>query len=499
MELLKEFSQTLVAFGVTGSQAGMPRPVVLGVSGGPDSLAMLHLFARARGTLNVVPVAVHVDHQIRGEAARADAAFVAETANAWGVPVRVEQVDVPALAAERRLSLEEAARQARYTALGQAAAAAGARDISVAHNLDDQAETVLMHLLRGAGLAGLRGMLPAAPLSEYHLLAPVERDIRIIRPLLGVPRARIEAYCAAYGLQPRFDRSNLDTTFFRNRLRREIIPMLEQVNPNLRQTLARTASVLAADYEIVRQEVDAAWLGVTLEVSDERVRFALADWRSLPLGVQRSLVRRAVWVLRSGLRDVSFEHVEAAIEVAQNGLTGAEATLPGGLRLRVGYNVLDVAGAGSPAPRPDWPLLEPGSRVEVAVPGVTDLPGTGWRFEIVRYYGPRGGPGWERLLADPWAVPLNAGRLDAPLTLRTRQPGDRFTPMGVGGRKKVSDFMIDQKIPADWRDGLPLLVCGEAIVWVCGWRVDARYAVEPETADVWVARFTGEGIEQAAS
>ena len=498
MALLKEFSHTLARLDAAGSRTRTPRPVVLGVSGGPDSLAMLHLFARARGTLNVVPVAVHVDHQIRGEDARLDAAFVAETANAWGVPVRIVRVDVPALAAERRLSLEEAARQARYTALGQVAAQIGAYDVAVAHNLDDQAETVLMHLLRGAGLAGLRGMLPAAPLSDYHLLTPVERNVRIIRPLLGILRERIEAYCAAHGLQPRFDRSNLDTTFFRNRLRREIIPMLEQVNPNLRETLARTASVLAADYELLASDTDATLEAITLEASEDRVRFDLRGWRGLPLSTQRAAIRRAVLWLREGLRDVSYEPIEAAVEVARNGPTGAEATLPGGLRLRVGYDALDIAGEGRPTPRPGWPLLEPGSRVEVTAPGVTGLPGTGWRFELTIYDGPHSGPAWKRLLKDPWAAPLNAARLDAPLALRTREPGDRFAPMGVGGTKKVSDFMIDQKIPADWRDYVPLLVCGSEIVWVCGWRVDERYAVEPATARVWIARFVREGIEQAA-
>jgi len=498
MDLLPHFQQTLIDLGLSGLPHGEPRPVVVGVSGGPDSLAMLHLFVRVRKALNLAPYAVHVNHSLRGEEADEDAQAVEAIAAAWGVPCHVERVDVPALAAEHRLSVEEAARQARYTMLGQVAVRIGAEAIAVAHNADDQAETVLMHLLRGAGLAGLRGMLPVTPLSEYHLLAPVGAPLVLVRPLLDVPRAQIEAYCAGHDLSPRFDRSNLDTTYFRNRLRHEVIPYLEQINPNLREMLVRTASVLAADYEIVREQADAAWLGVTREVGDDRVRFNLAGWRGLPLALQRALIRRAVWTLRSSLRDVSFEHVEAAVRVGLYGETGAEATLPAGLLLRVGYDELIIAGQGARSPRLDGPLLEPGTHIEIAAPGIYPLPGSGWQFELRRYDGPRSGPAWAAVIADPWAAPLDASRLELPLVIRTRRRGDRFKPMGVGGTKKVSDFMIDQKIPAGWRDHLPLLVSGGEIAWVCGWRVDQRFAVTAKTGEVWLARFSSGGNEQTA-
>ena len=464
-------------------------PVVLGVSGGPDSLAMLHLFVRSQEALGLRLYVLHLDHRIRGEEATAEARFVAETAEAWGVPCRVERVDVPALAAERKLSLEEAARQARYTALGREAIRRGAEAIAVAHNADDQAETVLMHLIRGAGLAGLRGMLPITPLSEYHLLEPLDAPLLLIRPLLDISRAEVEAYCAAEGLQPRFDRSNLDTTYFRNRLRHEVLPLLESLNPGIRERLRRTASVLAADYEALQAQVEAAWEAITLEESAARVRFDRQGWRELPLALQRATIRRAAWQLRRSLRDVSFEHVEGAVQVARDGETGAQATLPAGLTLRVDYDSLVIAPADQRPPPPDWPLLEPGTAIRIEGPGVYELPGTGWRFTLHPYEGARAGAGWEALLADPWAAPLAADRLTGPLLLRTRRPGDRFRPQGVGGRQKVSEFMINAKIPAAWRDHVPLLVAGERIAWVCGWRVDERFLVRAETERVLVARF----------
>jgi tRNA(Ile)-lysidine synthetase-like protein len=465
-----------------------PRRVVVGVSGGPDSLALLHLFARARAPLGVDVLAAHLDHRIRGEDAEADARYVARMAEEWGVPHHVERMNVPRLAESRGLSLEEAARQARYTMLGQAAAAFGAEVIAVGHNAGDQAETVLMHLLRGAGLAGLRGMTPVTPLSDYHLLEPAGEDMRLIRPLLGVTRAEIEAYLAARGIEPRFDRSNLDRTYFRNKLRHDVLPALEDIAPGLRERLVRTAEVLRADYEIVEAEVNRAWEAAIREETAERIAFDAGAWQALPLAIQRAVVRRAAYALRPALRDVTFEHVEGAVEIGREGETGAEATLPGGLALCVEYDAIAVAAEGVDPPAPNWPLLPPGTRIDLPGPCITTLPGGGWRFALSAYDGARSGPNWRAVLDAQWAALIDAEAAGA-LALRTRRPGDRIHLMGLGGSKKISEFMIDQKIPAAWRDRLPLLAAGDQVAWVCGWRVDARFAVGPESGAIWLARF----------
>lgn len=482
MSLLHDFQHSLrVLDNVPGA------PIILGVSGGADSLVMLHLFAQSREALGLLPHVLHVDHRIRGEEAQADARFVASICREWGIPCRIEEIDVPALAAERKIALEEAARLARYTALGREAARLGASTIAVAHNADDQAETVLMHLLRGSGLNGLRGMLPVSPLSDYHLLEPLPKakaDIRLIRPLLGVPRADIEAYCAGHHLAPRFDRSNLDTTYFRNRLRHEILPLLETVNPNLRSMLGRTASVVAADYEVLSRQVDAAWQAIVLEGTEQHIRLDLARWRDLPIALQRETIRRTAFRLRASLRDVSYQPVEAAVEVARAGATGARSTLPGGLSLRVDYGSLVVASGRSPLP--DWPLLPPGTEITLERPGEVELPSSDWRFSLTPFDAPRSGPSWDALLADPWAAPISA---DAPIVLRTRRPGDRFRPQGAGGTQKIAEFMINARIPAACRDHLPLLTIGDEIAWVCGWRVDERFVVREGTGKVWLARF----------
>jgi tRNA(Ile)-lysidine synthetase-like protein len=486
MDLLPDFERKLAAH-VSLKQGDR---AVVGVSGGPDSLALLHLFVRARERLGILPHAVHLNHRIRGSEADEDAQAVAATAAQWNVPCTVEQMDVPALASSRRQSLEEAARQARYTVLGQIAVRLGARVIAVAHNADDQAETVLMHLLRGAGLIGLRGMLPVSPLSNYHLLAPLDAPLLIFRPLLDVPRADIEAYCITHGLSPRFDHSNLDTSYFRNLLRQDVFPVLETINPNVRTMLTRTASVLSAYYDVVKQQIDATCERITIESTDRRIGFDLVAWRALPLALQRATVRRAARHLQKDTRDVSFQHVEDAVAVGQRGETGAQATLPGGLTLRVSYDRLVIVTNSTQLPPPDWPLLAPGTTLPIQDLGEYDLPGSEWTFSLQPYEGPREGPEWESLLSDPWMSCFDADLLTEPLVLRTRRPGDRFFPLGLGGTQKVSVFMINEKIPAEWRDHLPFLVMADQIVWVCGWRVDQRFAVRPDTSRIWMGFFT---------
>jgi tRNA(Ile)-lysidine synthase len=415
----------------------------------------------------------------------------------------------------------------------------GARAIAVGHNADDQTETVLMHWLRGSGLAGLRGMLPATPMGDLRLPAPRPagasqgglagrpgeigdclppgplararagwrvgqgrsgipspisglQSLTLIRPLLDIPRADIEAYCARYNLQPRFDRSNLDTTYFRNRLRHELIPYLETYNVNIREVLRRSASVMAADYELLRQRLEVTWGQVVRAESDQEVTFDLAAWRALPLALKRSTLREAIHRLRRALRNIDFVHVENAVEILTDGETGAQATLPQGLMLTIGYDSFTVADQGYRM-LPDLPLLLSTGHLPVAIPGRTQLPGTDWLLwvEIL----PRSALSDQALVAaQGWEVYLDSAGVGSACVLRPRRPGDRFCPLGMGGRsKRVNEFMINEKIPASWREHIPLLVNEEGrIVWVCGWRPDERACVTGSTQQVVWLRFERE-------
>jgi tRNA(Ile)-lysidine synthase len=460
--------------------------IVVGVSGGPDSLALLHLLRRLSPELGLGLHVAHLNHGLRGAEAGEDARLVAGLAELWGLPHTLGRTDVRSLA--DGLSLEEAARRARYRFLAEVAEAVQASTIAVGHNAGDQAETVLMHLLRGSGVAGLRGMLPRTALADYRLGIPPGARFWLVRPLLDIPRGDIERYCAEQGLEPRFDRSNEDRTFYRNRLRHELLPLLEGYNPAIREVLARTAGVMAGDAEILRANLDAAWREVALPSGPGEILLDLAGWRELGLGLQRAVLREAIHRLRRDLRDINWEHVERAVWLAREGATGQSATLAGGLALRIGYGSLRIGaqsrgvGGAEMGGACDAPWVS--EELLLEAPGETALPGD-WR--VIAELSESSAAGVQ---AGPWEAWLDAQAVGSRLILRPRRPGDRFQPQGMGGHSvKLNEFMINLKVPRDDRASWPLLEGRNGLAWVCGLRVDERAAVSVETKAVWHVVF----------
>jgi tRNA(Ile)-lysidine synthase len=480
--------------------------IVIGVSGGPDSLCLLHLLKNLAPRFDLTLTVAHLNHQLRGGDAQADEDFVREIAARWRLPIFAETRNIAKLAAKRKQSIEEAARQVRYAFLWQVAQDVDANKIAVGHNADDQVETVLMHFLRGTGLSGLRGMLPIMNIANLRLsledipAVSSQPAPELIRPLLETPRVEIEAYCQTHNLTPRQDYSNQDTTLFRNRLRHELIPQLETYNPNIRQVLQRTAKVAAAEVEFLNEHVDQAWRFVIKDISLDpsadsssiaRVEIDLSNWLRLPLAMKRATLRRAVQTLRRSLRDVNFEHIETAIAVVEKGNTGAQATLPQGLMLTVGYDSFTITAQNTLAhpQKSNMPRLVKDEILPLKLPGTTPLPHTDWQLKA-------------ELLADnnlnhqrvrqvvPWEVYLDADVVGEHAILRPRRPGDTFCPLGLAGHhKKVNEFMINEKIPADQRNHLPLLVANNQILWVCGYRPDERARLRSTTQRIFHLKF----------
>ena len=472
--------------------------VVAGISGGPDSLCLLHVLRYLSDEYALTLHVAHLNHCLRGVQADADATFVADLARDWGLPAHIESQDVAALARSRRLAIEEAARQARYAFLSRVARQAGAQKVAVGHNADDQVETILMHWLRGAGLAGLRGMLPRSNLSEMRLSGEeaAAGELLLIRPLLEVPRVDIEAYCAEHGLRPRFDRSNLDTTYFRNKLRHELLPFLETLNPGIRAVILRSAQTIAADYELLREEATKAWSQVAVGAGDQAIVFNLAKWRALPLSLQRSTLREAIHRLRYSLRNINWVHVENAVHVLQTGSTGAAVTLPSGLQARIGYDEFVVAQAGYREPLPDLPLLYDTENVALRIPGHTPLPGSHWT--LAAQVGHRETwPEHKLRHGDPWQAHLDHDVTGSELCLRTRRTGDRFWPQGLGHEPTtVQSFMINAKVPRARRDRIPLLASPRQILWIAGWRIDERAKVTEATTRILSLTFVKTSEEE---
>ncbi|MDE3089316.1 MAG: tRNA lysidine(34) synthetase TilS [Chloroflexota bacterium] len=461
--------------------------VVVGVSGGPDSLTLLHVLRALRQELGIDLFVAHLNHQLRGSDSDADAQFVAWLAQEWTLPATIEARDVRALADAEHLSLEEAARHARYALLIDVAKRVGANVIAVAHHADDQAETVLMHLLRGAGLAGLRGMRYKIPIQELGFSVPTSSlqlptsGLQLVRPLLDITRAEIAAYCKQNDLTPRQDNSNFDTAFFRNRLRHETLPYLETLNPNLHQVLARTARAVTDDYDFVNRGMRLAYSLIAREEKDGIV-FDRAAWRTLHPALQRGTLRAAVQQLRGDLRDIDWTPIEDARRVALDKAAGAAATLPTGLMLSVGYTDFTIADAARGVPMPDLPLLHV-ERVGLPVEGVTPLPDSDWVVQTEKTH---------RAVetADRWTARLDLEKCQGEAYLRRRRAGDRFQPAGLGGHTQtLHEFMINEKIQRAARALLPLLVVNDQIAWVCGWRVDERARATDTTREFWQVTF----------
>jgi tRNA(Ile)-lysidine synthase len=457
--------------------------VVVAVSGGPDSLCLLHVLHSRAAERNLSLHVAHLDHGLRPEAA-AEADFVRQQAEALGLACHLGTADTHAHAAAHRQSTEEAARAVRYAFLTGVAHQVAAEHLAVAHTADDQAETVLMHFLRGAGLAGLKGMLPVTVVvagswkqeagEAASSFEPPASSLSLVRPLLGATRAEVEAYCAAYGLQPRRDASNTDTRFLRNRLRHELLPLLEQYNPRLREVLARSAEVLAGEHALVQAHVQALWAALAREAPGGRVVFDRARWLALSVPEQRALLRAGVQQLRRHLRDVDFTPLEAAVRFSRQAPPGRSCDVLAGLQLSVTAETVSLQPWHTPAEVPNHagPLLDAGA----------NLAG-GWRFGVELVEREKWAPGQPLPEAEtPWCVYVDAGRLRQSVCVRARLPGERFQPLGLGGHStKLSDFMVNQKVSAALRDQWPLVVSGDDVVWVAGLRLDERYRVRADT------------------
>ncbi|HUF37083.1 MAG TPA: tRNA lysidine(34) synthetase TilS [Anaerolineales bacterium] len=438
-------------------------PVIVGVSGGMDSVALLHCLVG----LGYPVVCAHFDHRLRPSSG-AEKELVETAARRLDAPFETGSGDVLDFAEKAGLGVEAAARRLRYRFLFDLARRAGARSVATAHTADDQVETVLMHFLRGSGLRGLRGMLPETILSEFDSRIP------LARPMLGVWREQIAAFRTATGFDFVEDDSNLDPAYFRNRVRHEIIPYLARSNPNLPETLLRSAQALAADDDALEWAAREAWDDALRSRSEEWVEFRFPIIASLPAGLRVRLLRRAIGLLRGGIEEIDYESARRAHRLIDAPRSTAVCDLIGGLKLIREHDRLWVAAGAEDLPTDAWPQIAGAGEIGPSA-GQLDLAGD-WILALEPDRGERAEPSRFEIVLDPAA-------LDFPLTVRGRLPGDRFSASGMGGRsKRLSDAMIDWKIPRRLRKRWPILVSGGRIIWVPGYRPGEGVAAGPDTA-----------------
>ncbi len=450
--------------------------IVVGVSGGPDSVCLLHSLSELSQSLKLRLHVAHLDHELRGPESSKDAEYVSRLAKRLSLPATIESRDVRAHAAEQRTSLEEAAREIRYAFFAEVVRQTGASTVAVGHTRDDDVETVLMHILRGTGTGGLRGLMP------INQLRTAAGTVTVIRPLLGITRQETVQYCVEHGLEPRVDETNQSLTLFRNRVRLELLPILRTYNPQIDDALIRVSKIASDEMQFLDAESKAAWSRVA-SAEGGIVVLDKEKMRTLAPALKRHVLRLAVGEFVPGLKDIETRHIDTLLEAVE-APAGRVFQLPRGLFAVVEHDRC-LLGRDQAALCP-FPALE--GEFLLKVPGETALPGWNVTTRVVQLRNDRTGcfSGQSGLVLKAC---FDFHSIGSKISVRSVMAGDRFEPLGLGASKKVSRFMLDAGVPRTWRSRVPILVTPAQVAWVVGWRIDQRLRVADATSTTLIVDF----------
>jgi tRNA(Ile)-lysidine synthase len=466
MTAKKPADRVFAAFRETAVDGGLVVPgdrVLAALSGGPDSVALVALLLKLREDLPLEIRLAHFNHRLRAEAGE-DERFVRGLARRWALPLDVASADVRSYASRRKMNLEEAGRELRYRFLRRAAAGAGATKIATGHTMTDQAETVLMRLMRSTGLSGLAGIAPVID----GVPCP------IVRPLLGLSGPELRAWLDAAGLPFREDASNRDLRFLRNRIRAELLPEISRhYEPQIVAHLARLAGIVREDDELLH--------GFVRELADEFIlrkgQDVILDLKTLPLllpALARRVAREYLREIAGSLRDVSYDDVTSLLALHE----GKELPLRKELVLRRETGLVCLKKRSAPA-KPYQVRWDGRGEIVLDAAGLT-LKGTRRKANVpIRSF-----KNDDRTGAD-----LDAATLVFPLTVRTRKPGDLYRPLGAPGRKKLKEILRAKGVPVAARDRLPVVLSRAEIVWVPGLPVGEKHKISRTTTTVFSIRL----------
>ena len=465
--------------------------LVIGVSGGPDSLALLHILSQFP-TLPSQTIVVHLDHELRNNSSK-DGRFVTQIAQDWGFNIVVDNQNVKKIASKHKLSIEDAGRQARYTLFKRIADTHNIKLILVGHNADDQVETMLMNFVRGAGISGLSGMSPITTIVPSMLtIATYEHsDIFIGRPLLSVPRQDIREYCIDNNLSPIQDPTNNNKRYLRNRIRHEITPILKDINPKIHQTTSHISTILKNDSVVLQQANKIAWNNIVAYFDDQKVVIKRSMFGQALTGTQLAILRLAIKQLRPNIRNIDFNPIAYAAEFSKTGDVRQECSLPGNLIMKIDYQHLIIVEARITTDyHINSPFLVNGETITIEAPGSVELESCGWKLLVdfpEKIH-------WESVYknADRWKAYIDCDKLENnPLQLRSRRTGDKFQPLGMHGKSQsLAHYMTNARIPYELRNCIPLLVSGKQIIWIAGWRLDHRACISKNSQNIMRVRMT---------
>jgi len=447
--------------------------VLIGLSGGTDSVCLTGILVKLKKDFNLSAInAVYVDHGLRPDEVENERIFCRNFCDSLGIGFISRSVDVESYAKDRKLSKQEAARNLRYRVFEEVSAEVKATKIALGHNADDQAETFMIRLLRGSGTKGLSGIPPTRGLGVRGQGSGIKKNISIIRPLIETERKDIEEFlsvhCSLFTVHslPPFmvDSSNLKTDYLRNWIRHKIMPELKKKNPDLIKAIGRASDILRDEDAYLETIVNKTLMRLISRKSSNTVELFLGPLETMEKPILRRILRRVIDGTE-GLRGMSFIHIEDIISLINEGRAGDRLYLSKSVRAVKEYSLIVIT-SEAPIKISEYELQPPckvvirgaGAVIEALFEEESRVPGDGKS-----------------------SVLLDAGVLDFPLKIRPRANGDFFFPSGFGKKKKLQDFFVDEKVPRDDRDKIPIVLSGNDIVWIAGYRADERFGVTGKT------------------
>lgn len=450
--------------------------VLVGLSGGPDSVCLLTVLNRLKPELGISLSAAYIDHGLRPDEIPYEIELCRDLCSSMDMPFITRPIDVKSYMEEKKLNKQEAARELRYKALDETAVEKAANKVALGHNADDQAETIIMRLFRGAGPSGLSGIPPIR--SQKSVGATISGDphredgrqkVDIIRPLIEIERHEIEDFLETEGIGFVIDSSNLGQEYLRNKIRHLIIPAAKKINMDVVKTLSRTADIFRDEERYFEILVTKTLMKLITRKTDNAIELFLCPLEAMDAVMLRRVLRRAIDETK-GLHGIGFIHIEEIMSLIKSGKSGDRIYLPKDIRVIKGYSTIIIT-SEKPTKLGAYVIDSPGETIvkessivlHSAIMGVDE----------VKDYGD----------AQKSAI-IDADKVHFPMTIRGRLQGDFFYPLGFGKKKKLQDYFVDEKIPRDERDAVPLLISGNNIVWVIGYRLDERYRVDKNTKRV---------------
>lgn len=433
--------------------------IVIGLSGGPDSIALLYVLLEIKEYMDFNIFIAHVNHGVRGKDALEDEKFVQSLSSKLHLPYYCRTVNMDEYAREKRISSEEAGREIRYSFFREILSKIGGGKIAVAHNKDDQAETLIMRFFRGTGIDGLKGM-------EYKI-----NDI--IRPVLGIERKEIENYLLSRNISSRLDKTNLEPIYSRNRIRLELMPYIRKnYNPNIVDTLWRTSEIASMDSDFLDQYTENAYRRMVKKRKKHSIVLDSILFKKEHISIQHRILRNCILHINHDLQGFTKTHITSILRLFLEGGTGKKVDLINDIEARINYKGLVIEKKHGNENKDflyklniegNTYIKELGFEIKTEILSL-DKVDINTKNRFIKYF--------------------DYDKLQGKLYARNRKAGDRFVPFGMNGSKKIKDYFIDEKIPKEERDKIPLITDEKNIIWISGYRISDLYKITESTNNV---------------